>query len=69
MPASCSHLLAAYRLIVEALDQKVFIPNPVEIIPGGLLGVDEGFKRQREHNISAVKLVYQVLETPGIKPE
>lgn len=62
-------ILAAYRFIVEALDQKAFIPNPVEIIPGGLLGVNEGFKRQREHAISGVKLVYQVLETPGIKEE
>ena len=77
--------LDAYRFIVEALDQRVFLPNRIEEIPGGLLGVNEGFRRQRAHEvrplnlcdaakltegcllqISGVKLVYNVLDTPGV---
>ncbi|KAL8286378.1 hypothetical protein RQP46_004395 [Phenoliferia psychrophenolica] len=59
-------ILDAYRFLVDALEQKVFVPNRIEVIPGGLLGVNEGFRRQRAHEISGVKLVYRVRDTPGI---
>jgi len=54
------------RFISEALQQKAFLPNQVEIIPKGLLGVDEGWRRQRAGQISGVKLVYRIADTPGL---
>jgi hypothetical protein len=42
----------------------VFVkPNKVTKIPGGLNGVEEGFKRMMENKIAAKKLVYTVAKT------
>ncbi|KAI5481617.1 dehydrogenase [Pseudohyphozyma bogoriensis] len=59
--------LDAFRFLTEALEAKKFKPNNVEVIPRGLLGVDEGFRRQRAHQISGVKLVYVTKDTPGLE--
>lgn len=45
-------ILDAYRFLAEALEQKLFVPNRVEVIPGGLEGINEGFRRQRAHEAS-----------------
>jgi hypothetical protein len=53
-----------YKLLSDVLLPKGLLkPNKVTTIPGGLNGVEEGFKRMMEHKIAAEKLVYTVAET------
>lgn len=42
-------------------------PNRVTKMPGGLNGVEEGFKRMMENKVSAEKLVYTIAETDELK--
>ncbi|KAJ7066266.1 GroES-like protein [Mycena amicta] len=58
--------LDAFRFLEEALEAKLFKPNQVEVLPKGLLSVDDGWNRQRAHKISGVKLVYRIADTPGL---
>ena len=41
-------------------------PNKITVVPGGLAGVKEGFRRMREKEVSGEKLVFRVSETPGL---
>ncbi len=53
-----------YKLLSDVLLPKGLLkPNKVTKIPGGLNGVEEGFKRMMENKIAAEKLVYAVAET------
>lgn len=38
-------------------------PNRVEVLPGGLGGVEEGIQRMAERKVSGVKVVVRVDET------
>ncbi|KAJ7244631.1 chaperonin 10-like protein [Mycena haematopus] len=58
--------LDAFRFLEETLEAKLFKPNEIEVLPKGLLSVDEGWARQRAHKISGVKLVYRIADTPGL---
>ncbi|EJT98631.1 GroES-like protein [Dacryopinax primogenitus] len=52
-----------YALLEYLLERGTFVPNPVRVVPGGLLGANEGLKLGREHRVSGEKLVYRVAET------
>jgi hypothetical protein len=39
-------------------------PNPVEVLPGGLAGIEAGLTRMSENKVSGVKLVVRPPETP-----
>ena len=53
-----------YQLLTDILLPKGQLkPNKATKIPGGLNGVDEGFKRMMENKIAAEKLVYSLAET------
>ena len=53
-----------YKLLSDVLLPKGLVkPNKVTKIPGGLDGVEEGFKRMMENKVAAEKLVYTVAET------
>ncbi|KAF8525712.1 GroES-like protein [Gautieria morchelliformis] len=39
-------------------------PNAVEVLPGGLAGIEAGLKRMSENKVSGVKLVVRPPETP-----
>jgi len=58
--------LKVFGFVTSGLEQGLFEPNRVEVIPGGLLGVDKGWDRERKHQISGVKLVYRIADTPGL---
>ncbi|KAJ7466067.1 GroES-like protein [Mycena latifolia] len=58
--------LGAFRFLEETLEAKLFKPNKIEVLPKGLLSVDDGWNRQRAHKISGVKLVYRIADTPGL---
>lgn len=53
-----------YKLLSNVLlPQGLLKPNKVTMIPGGLNGVEEGFKRMMENKVAAEKLVYTIAET------
>lgn len=55
--------------VLEAmLSEGSLRPNTVEVLEGGLAGIDseKGLKRLGEGKVSGVKLVVRVEETPGI---
>jgi NADPH:quinone reductase-like Zn-dependent oxidoreductase len=53
-----------YKLLSNVLlPQGLLKPNRVTKIPGGLNGVEEGFKRMMENRVAAEKLVYTLAET------
>jgi hypothetical protein len=53
-----------YKLLSNVLlPQRLLKPNRVTKIPGGLNGVEEGFKRMMENKVAAEKLVYTLAET------
>lgn len=58
--------LAWYQLFAKGLMQGWFKPHPVEVIPGGLEGVQTGLKNLQEGKASAVKYVFRIAETPGL---
>jgi hypothetical protein len=35
----------------ETLEAKLFKPNKIEVLPKGLLSVDDGWNRQRAHKV------------------
>ena len=53
-----------YKLLSDVLlPQGLLKPNKVTKVPGGLNGVEEGFKRMMENKVTAEKLVYTLTET------
>lgn len=53
-----------YALLSDILlPQGLVKPNKVTKIPGGLNGVEEGFKKMMENKVAAEKLVYTIAET------
>ncbi|CAF1331815.1 unnamed protein product [Rotaria sordida] len=53
-----------YKLVSNVLlPEGLLKPNRVTKIPGGLNGVEEGFKRMMENKVAAEKLVYTIAET------
>ena len=50
----------------EWLEKGKITPNKITVVPGGLEGVKEGFRRMREKEVSGEKLVFRVAETPGL---
>ncbi|KZT55735.1 GroES-like protein [Calocera cornea HHB12733] len=52
-----------YGILSALLETHTLIPNPVKLIPGGLLGINEGLQLGREHKVSGEKLVYRIADT------
>ena len=53
-----------YKLLSDVLLPRCLLkPNRVTMMPGGLNGVEEGFKRMMENKVAAEKLVYTIAET------
>ena len=50
----------------ERLKEGKIKPNRITVVPGGLEGVKEGFRRMREKEVSGEKLVFRIAETPGL---
>ncbi|PWN17920.1 GroES-like protein [Microstroma glucosiphilum] len=47
------------------LEEGIFKPNVVKVIPGGLAGVKEGLQLLQEGKVSGEKLVYRIDDTPA----
>jgi NADPH:quinone reductase-like Zn-dependent oxidoreductase len=55
-----------FERLEEWLREGRIIPNKITVVPGGLEGVKEGFRRMREKEVSGEKLVFRISETPGL---
>ncbi|KAI0737460.1 GroES-like protein [Daedaleopsis nitida] len=52
-----------YKRITEWLRTEISVPNRVEVLPGGLGGVEIGSERMREGKLSGIKLIVRPQET------
>ncbi|EMC99719.1 hypothetical protein BAUCODRAFT_145103 [Baudoinia panamericana UAMH 10762] len=55
-----------FRYISRGLEEGWFKPQPQEVVPGGLEGVETGLRNLKEGRASAVKYVFEVGKTPGV---
>ncbi|KAI0822576.1 GroES-like protein [Trametes gibbosa] len=56
--------VALFKQLTGWLEKGQLKPNPVEILPNGLEGINEGLARMRENKVSGKKLVARPQETP-----
>ncbi|KAK7186669.1 hypothetical protein DPSP01_001025 [Paraphaeosphaeria sporulosa] len=56
-----------FRYIARGLDEGWFTPHPAEVVKGGLEGVEKALTDLKEGNASAVKYVFRIADTPGVK--
>ena len=55
-----------FEKLEEWLEEGKIKPNKITVVPNGLAGVPEGFRRMREKEVSGEKLVFRISETPGL---
>lgn len=58
---------AWFRLFAKGLKEGWFSGHPYEVIPGGLNGVQTGLENLKDGKASAVKYVYRIEETEGLR--
>lgn len=56
-----------FRYIAKGLEEGWFKPQPQEIIPGGLEGVQTALSNLKEGKASATKYVLRIADTPGLE--
>ncbi|GAB7364307.1 hypothetical protein MBLNU230_g4852t1 [Neophaeotheca triangularis] len=55
-----------FRYLSKGLEDGWFRPQPQEIVPGGLEGVEKGLANLKDGTASAVKYVFKIEDTPGV---
>jgi len=65
-PEDKAFAIQFFERLEEWLREGKIRPNKVTIVPGGLTGIPDGFRRMKERKISGEKLVYCIAETPGL---
>ncbi|TBU36384.1 GroES-like protein [Dichomitus squalens] len=55
---------AIYKRLTGWLETGAIVPNRVEVLPNGLVGVEAGLERMLKGQVSGVKLVVHISETP-----
>jgi NADPH2:quinone reductase len=53
------------RLLSKGLEEGWFKPQPQEVIPGGLEGIEKGLSNLADGTVSAVKYIFKIEDTPG----
>ncbi|KAH7027770.1 chaperonin 10-like protein [Microdochium trichocladiopsis] len=56
-----------FRYIARGVQEGWFKPQPHEVVPGGLEGVQKGLENLRDGKASATKYVFRISETPGLE--
>ncbi|KAF2273109.1 GroES-like protein [Westerdykella ornata] len=56
-----------FRFLARGLDEGWFTPHPVEVCKGGLEGVQGALENLKNGKASAVKYVFRIGDTPGVK--
>jgi NADPH:quinone reductase len=55
-----------FPMLEQWLKEGKITPNKISVVPGGLAGVLEGFRRMRDEEVGWEKLVFRIAETPGL---
>lgn len=55
-----------FRYISKGLEEGWFKPQPQEVVPGGLEGVEQALTNLKEGKASAVKYIFKIADTPGV---
>lgn len=55
-----------FRYIQKGLEEGWFKPQPQEVIPGGLKGVQTALENLKGGKANAVKFVFKIEDTPGL---
>ncbi|ORY70241.1 chaperonin 10-like protein [Pseudomassariella vexata] len=55
-----------FRYVARGLQEGWFKPQPQEVIPGGLEGIQKALENLKEGRANAVKYVFRIGETPGL---
>ncbi|KAI0023899.1 GroES-like protein [Xylariomycetidae sp. FL0641] len=58
-----------FRYMARGLLEGWFKPQPQEVIPGGLGGIQTAMQNLRDGKANAVKYVFRIAETEGVKRE
>jgi len=58
-----------FRFFGRGLQEGWFKGHPYEVVPGGLGGVEGALKNLKEGRASAVKYVFRIGETEGVRRE
>jgi NADPH2:quinone reductase len=58
-----------YRYLAKGLDDGWFKPHPVEVVEGGLDGLEKALTNLKDGKASAVKYVFRIADTKGVKGE
>jgi NADPH2:quinone reductase len=58
-----------FRYLARGLAEGFFKPHPFEVVPGGLGGVETGWRNLKEGKASGVKYVFRIAETEGVESE
>ncbi|KAF2815798.1 zinc-binding oxidoreductase-like protein ToxD [Mytilinidion resinicola] len=56
-----------FRYLARGFHEGWFTGHPTEVVPGGLGGVEQALKNLKAGKASAVKYVFRVAETEGVK--
>lgn len=56
-----------FKYISNGLEEGWFRPQPQEVVPGGLEGVQTALENLKGGKASAVKYVFKIDDTPGVK--
>lgn len=54
-----------FRYFTRGLEEGWFKPQPQEVVPGGLEGIQSALERLKDGTASAVKYVFRISDTPG----
>jgi len=54
------------RYLSKGLEEGWFKPQPQEVVPGGLEGVQKALQNLKDGKASAVKYVFRIADTPGV---
>ncbi|KAI1058994.1 hypothetical protein LB507_003940 [Fusarium sp. FIESC RH6] len=55
------------RHFSKGLEDGWLKPHPQEVIPGGLNGIEQGLSKLKNGEVSAVKYVYRIADTPSVE--
>ncbi|KAL1940198.1 hypothetical protein VTO73DRAFT_9149 [Trametes versicolor] len=64
MPENRALGVALYSRLTEWLETGKLVPNRVEVLPGGLVGIIDGLERMKKDLVSGTKLIAHPQETP-----
>lgn len=56
-----------FRFLARGLDEGWFKPHPVQVAKNGLEGLEQALTNLMDGKASAVKYVFRIAETPGVK--